>query len=206
MGHARNTLFGALAFVAVAAVAPFLPPWLVSLATIAFANALVVLGLDHPVAHRPGAVRAGAVLRDRRLCRGAARPLHAGSRRVRGGVRRRGCRRHRGLPDRLPAGALSRNLLRHAQPRDVDDPLRRAGEDRDARLDRRLPRRGRHVPRLAAAGRDAQPRAVLARARRSRRSRRSWWRAISARWRERWRTRCATTRSASSSSASRSTG
>ena len=41
----RNTLFGALAFVAVGAVAPWLPPWLVSLATIAFANALVVLGL-----------------------------------------------------------------------------------------------------------------------------------------------------------------
>ncbi len=34
-----------MAFLAVAAVAPILPPWLVSLATIAFANALVVLGL-----------------------------------------------------------------------------------------------------------------------------------------------------------------
>lgn len=42
---ARNTLLGALAFVVVAVVAVFLPPWLVSLATIAFANALVVLGL-----------------------------------------------------------------------------------------------------------------------------------------------------------------
>src|SRR4051794_41981497 len=41
----RANLFGALAFIAVAAVAPALPPWLVSLATIAFANALVVLGL-----------------------------------------------------------------------------------------------------------------------------------------------------------------
>jgi ABC-type branched-subunit amino acid transport system permease subunit len=41
----RATLLGALAFVLVAAIAPFLPPWLVSLSTIAFANALVVLGL-----------------------------------------------------------------------------------------------------------------------------------------------------------------
>jgi branched-chain amino acid transport system permease protein len=41
----RAHIAGALAFAAVAAVAPALPPWLVSLATIAFANALVVLGL-----------------------------------------------------------------------------------------------------------------------------------------------------------------
>src|SRR3954464_6377418 len=41
----RANLFGALAFIAVAAVAPALPPWLVSLATIALANGLVVLGL-----------------------------------------------------------------------------------------------------------------------------------------------------------------
>ena len=41
----RADLFGALAFVAAAAVAPAMPAWLVSLATIAFANALVVLGL-----------------------------------------------------------------------------------------------------------------------------------------------------------------
>ncbi len=38
-------LLGALAFLAVAAAAPLTPPWLVSLATVAFANALVVLGL-----------------------------------------------------------------------------------------------------------------------------------------------------------------
>ena len=44
MGN-RATLLGAIAFIAVAGLAPFLPPWLVSLATIAFANALVVLGL-----------------------------------------------------------------------------------------------------------------------------------------------------------------
>jgi len=41
----RANLYGALAFVLVAAAAPFLPAWIVSLATIAFANALVVLGL-----------------------------------------------------------------------------------------------------------------------------------------------------------------
>ena len=38
-------LVGALAFLAAAAAAPALPAWLISLATIAFANALVVLGL-----------------------------------------------------------------------------------------------------------------------------------------------------------------
>ncbi len=41
----RSTMLGALAFLIAAAVALWLPPWLVSLATIAFANALVVLGL-----------------------------------------------------------------------------------------------------------------------------------------------------------------
>ena len=41
----RANLIGAAAFIAVAAGAPLLPPWLVSLSTIAFANALVVLGL-----------------------------------------------------------------------------------------------------------------------------------------------------------------
>lgn len=42
---ARGTLIGAAAFAILAAVAPLLPQWLVSLSTIAFANALVVLGL-----------------------------------------------------------------------------------------------------------------------------------------------------------------
>jgi ABC-type branched-subunit amino acid transport system permease subunit len=42
---ARQTISGALAFLALAVAAPFTPAWLVSLATIAFANALVVLGL-----------------------------------------------------------------------------------------------------------------------------------------------------------------
>lgn len=41
----HSTLTGALAFLLAAAAAPALPAWLVSLATIAFANALVVLGL-----------------------------------------------------------------------------------------------------------------------------------------------------------------
>ena len=41
----RSLVLGTLVFLLVAAVAPTLPAWLVSLATIAFANALVVLGL-----------------------------------------------------------------------------------------------------------------------------------------------------------------
>src|SRR5256885_16443854 len=41
----RTHFSGALAFLAAAVAAPALPPWLVSLAPIAFANALVVLGL-----------------------------------------------------------------------------------------------------------------------------------------------------------------
>ncbi|MBV8513283.1 MAG: branched-chain amino acid ABC transporter permease, partial [Xanthobacteraceae bacterium] len=41
----RNTLVGALAFAVVASAAVVLPAWLMSLATIALANALVVLGL-----------------------------------------------------------------------------------------------------------------------------------------------------------------
>jgi ABC-type branched-subunit amino acid transport system permease subunit len=42
---ARSIGFGTLAFLVLAAVAPASPAWLVSLATLAFANALVVLGL-----------------------------------------------------------------------------------------------------------------------------------------------------------------
>jgi len=41
----RTLVFGALCFVVVAAAAPLLPAWLTSIATLAFANALVVLGL-----------------------------------------------------------------------------------------------------------------------------------------------------------------
>jgi branched-chain amino acid transport system permease protein len=40
-----STAAGALAFIAAAVAGPMLPPWLVSLSTIALANALVVLGL-----------------------------------------------------------------------------------------------------------------------------------------------------------------
>ncbi len=41
----RQILVGAVAFAALAVAAPFAPAWLVSLATVAFANGLVVLGL-----------------------------------------------------------------------------------------------------------------------------------------------------------------
>jgi ABC-type branched-subunit amino acid transport system permease subunit len=41
----RQNIAGALAFLALAAIAPALPLWIISLATISFANALVVLGL-----------------------------------------------------------------------------------------------------------------------------------------------------------------
>ena len=41
----RANLVGLIAFLTLAAAAPLLPSWLISLATIAFANALVVLGL-----------------------------------------------------------------------------------------------------------------------------------------------------------------
>lgn len=43
--RSRDAVWGALGFFAIAVAAPAMPPWLVSLATIAFANALVVLGL-----------------------------------------------------------------------------------------------------------------------------------------------------------------
>jgi branched-chain amino acid transport system permease protein len=45
MWTSRSTWLGALAFAAQAAIAPFIPAWLVSLTTIAFTNAQVVLGL-----------------------------------------------------------------------------------------------------------------------------------------------------------------
>ncbi|HEX2215641.1 MAG TPA: branched-chain amino acid ABC transporter permease [Xanthobacteraceae bacterium] len=57
---ARSTLIGGLAFL-VAAIAPwFAPPWFVSLMTIAFANALVVLGLV--ILWRAGLVSFGQAL------------------------------------------------------------------------------------------------------------------------------------------------
>jgi ABC-type branched-subunit amino acid transport system permease subunit len=60
MLFSRADLFGAIAFVAAAAVAPAMPAWLVTLATIAFANALVVLGLI--VLWRTGLVPFGQAL------------------------------------------------------------------------------------------------------------------------------------------------
>ena len=56
----KANLIGALVFVALAAAAPFVPPWLISIASIAFANALVVLGLI--VLWRAGLVSFGQAL------------------------------------------------------------------------------------------------------------------------------------------------
>ena len=130
-------------FLFAAAAAPLLPEWMVSLATIAFANALVVLGLV--VLWRAGLVSFGQALY---YCIGAyvvalSARWTGFHRRLCAGADRRRRRRPGGGSDRLPAGALPRNLLRHAQPGAVDDPLWRAGEDRVARLDRRLQRRRR---------------------------------------------------------------
>jgi len=59
--QSRASLFGGLALlIAAAAAAPFVPPWMLSLATIAFANALVVLGLV--VLWRVGLVSFGQAL------------------------------------------------------------------------------------------------------------------------------------------------
>ena len=57
---ARAHIVGALMFLIAAAAAPALPDWIVSLATIAFANALVVLGLI--VMWRAGLVSFGQAL------------------------------------------------------------------------------------------------------------------------------------------------
>ena len=71
----RATLIGALAFIVVAAAAPALP----GLAGVAGHHRLRQRAgrarARDPVAGRPRALRTGAVLRDRRLCGGAARPL-----------------------------------------------------------------------------------------------------------------------------------
>src|SRR5262249_9112344 len=160
----RTNLVGALAFIAAAAAGLALPAWLVSLATIAFANGVGVLGLGNLWRGRTRPLRAGAVLRYRRLCSGAAQPLCRLGGRVPAGRHWRGGGRHRRVPGRISARALSRHLLRDAEPRDVDDPLRRAGEDPDTRIDRRFPRRGGVVPRLCAPRPGAQSHAVLARA------------------------------------------
>ncbi|HEY0223753.1 MAG TPA: branched-chain amino acid ABC transporter permease, partial [Pseudolabrys sp.] len=57
---ARAHLAGGLTFLAAAAAGPLLPDWVVSLTTIAFANALVVLGLV--VLWRVGLVSFGQAL------------------------------------------------------------------------------------------------------------------------------------------------
>ena len=59
---ARSHLVGGLMFLIAAAAAPALPDWVASLATIAFANALVVLGLV--VLWRVGLVSFGQALSD----------------------------------------------------------------------------------------------------------------------------------------------
>lgn len=56
----RSLLVGTLLFLILAAVAPALPPWIVSLATIAFAHGLVVLGLI--IMWRAGLVSFGQAL------------------------------------------------------------------------------------------------------------------------------------------------
>ena len=163
---------------------------------------------DHAVARRPG-------LRSARRCSTASAPMpsRCSARCTRRHATRSCwccsaaiCRRRRRVPGRLPARALSRDLLRHAEPGAVDDPLRRAGEDRIAGLDRRLQRR---TPARSSATRRTATRSNLA----------LFWLTLGVcavarapgrrlfplgRRRARDR-RSATTRSASSSSASRST-
>lgn len=56
----RSLLTGTLALLVLAAAAPALPPWLVSLATVSFANALVVVGLV--ILWRAGLVSFGQAL------------------------------------------------------------------------------------------------------------------------------------------------
>ena len=128
------------AFLAAAAAALVLPDWIISLATIAFANGLVVLGLI--VLWRAGLVSFGQALY---YCIGAYAVALVG--RWTGvtdacsiGTDRRCLGRAGLLRGGLPAGALPRNLLRDAQPGTVHDPLRGAGKDRVARFDRRLQR------------------------------------------------------------------
>ena len=157
-----------------AAAAPFMPPWLISLASIAFANALVVLGLI--VLWRAGLVSFGQALY---YCIGAYTVALIGALAglndalvlvLLGGIAA-------GMVSflrRLPARALSRDFLRHAQPGVVDDPLWRAGENGVARLDRRLHRRHAEILRLRAAS-DATAR-----------SRCSGWCSALARWPRCW--------------------
>ena len=137
---------------------------------------------DRAVARRPRLVRPGALLLHRRLHGGADRALDRLHRRDRAD-RCSAASRPAWSPfaGRIPARALSRDFLRHAQPRAVDDPLRRAGEDGIARLDRRLPRRTPTFLGYAPHG-DALGRALLLAGARLRRGRRlAGRRSISAR-------------------------
>ena len=182
------------------------PDWMISLATIAFANGLVVLGLI--VLWRAGLVSFGQALY---YCIGAYAVALVG--RWTGitdaivlvliGGACAGARRLRG---RLPAGALPRDLFRDAEPRTVHDPLRRAGEDRVARFDRRFQRARADLPRLCAAPDRRCCWRSTGSCSRSARSRPSWSTPTSAPSPARWRFRCATTRSASSFSACRYRG
>ncbi len=162
-------------------------------------------GPDAAPALRAGVLRAGALLLHRRLRgRRAGDPVRR--------ERRAACRcspaRRRAALDRLrarlPAGALPRHLLRPAEPRAVDDPVRPAGQERGARLDRRLQRAAldavRHPPgtRPGCATRCWSVGGGVWRS-----SRRCWCTATSARRSAGWRRRSRTTRSASSTWAPR---
>ena len=179
----RADLIGAAAFVAAAAVAPVMPAWLVSLATIAFANALVVLGLIILWRDRARPVRPGAVLRDRRLRRGADRPLDAGARRFRRGAGGGDLRRDRRLARggillaryreiffamlSLAMSMILYGMLVKTETLGSTDGFHVAG---------------RLFPRLSPAWRSAQSRAVLAHPRLSARPRLCSSRSIFAPW------------------------
>ena len=153
---------------------------------------------------RAGVVRPGALLLPRRLRRRRARALlrrvaTSSSQMLAGGA----VGRRRRLRARLPARALPRHLLRPAQPRAVDDPVRAAGEERGARLDRRLQHPAAHAVRHPARRRTGCATRCWRPRPRWRSSRRCWCTATSARRSAGWRRRSRTTRSASSTWAPR---
>ena len=203
----RSHLIGALVFLALAVAG-------------AVAAALARLARDHRVRQCAGRARPGRCSGAPAWSRSARRSIYCiGAYAVAllarwtgfidaiGLVLARRHRRRRGrLAGRLPARALSRNLLRHAQPRVVDDPLRRAGEDRVARLDRRIQRQAGTFLGFAPHG-EALGRALyLADARLGALAALLVGAVFPHRSPARSRRRSATTRSASSFSASRSTG
>ena len=133
----RTLLILGVVMLAVVGAGPLLPQWALFLATIAIAKGLVALGLLLQL--RAGLVSFGQALY---YCLGA---YTAGS-----------LGRFFGIGDMLlqmlagalvaafiafvlglSAGALSRHFLRPAEPGAVDDPLRPAGQERGAGLDRR---------------------------------------------------------------------